>query len=157
MRRVEPALRLGWSVPKAQRDYTDSILYKLPALVGLEVVKRVLPGRAAAAIRAGRCEAIDGSLAPATRALVRAVDAAGGELYVWTVDDVAQIRALEAIGVTGVITNDPRLFGPAGLSLSARSCTSRASRRGWDRSGRRSRSACAGGRSPASGLPSATR
>jgi glycerophosphoryl diester phosphodiesterase len=34
----------------------------------------------------------------------------GGELYVWTVDDAARIRRLEALGVTGVITNDPRLF-----------------------------------------------
>ncbi|MEA2291142.1 MAG: glycerophosphoryl diester phosphodiesterase, partial [Solirubrobacteraceae bacterium] len=43
-------------------------------------------------------------------ALVRAVREEGGELYVWTVDDAARIRALEALGVTGVITNDPRLF-----------------------------------------------
>ena len=35
----------------------------------------------------------------------------GGELYVWTVDDPRRIRSLEALGVTGVITNDPRLFG----------------------------------------------
>jgi glycerophosphoryl diester phosphodiesterase len=45
-----------------------------------------------------------------TPRLVSAVRAAGGELYVWTVDDAAQIRALEALGVTGVISNDPRLF-----------------------------------------------
>jgi glycerophosphoryl diester phosphodiesterase len=42
---------------------------------------------------------------------VRAVHAAGGQLYVWTVDDAAKIRALEALGVDGVFTNDPRLFG----------------------------------------------
>jgi glycerophosphoryl diester phosphodiesterase len=42
--------------------------------------------------------------------LVRTVAAGGGELYVWTVDDAARIRALEGMGVTGVITNDPRLF-----------------------------------------------
>jgi glycerophosphoryl diester phosphodiesterase len=35
---------------------------------------------------------------------------AGGELYVWTVDDAEQIRALAGLGVTGIITNDPRLF-----------------------------------------------
>jgi glycerophosphoryl diester phosphodiesterase len=35
---------------------------------------------------------------------------AGGEIYVWTVDEVRRIRALEALGVDGVITNDPRLF-----------------------------------------------
>ena len=36
--------------------------------------------------------------------------APAAQLYVWTVDDAAQIRALEALGVDGVITNDPRLF-----------------------------------------------
>ncbi len=46
-----------------------------------------------------------------TPRLVRALHDAGGDLYVWTVDDPARIRALEALGVTGVITNDPRLFG----------------------------------------------
>jgi glycerophosphoryl diester phosphodiesterase len=45
-----------------------------------------------------------------TPSLVEAVFAAGGELYVWTVDDARRIRSLEALGVTGVITNDPRLF-----------------------------------------------
>jgi glycerophosphoryl diester phosphodiesterase len=46
-----------------------------------------------------------------SRRLVRAVQGAGGQLYVWTVDEASQIRALEALGVDGVITNDPRLFG----------------------------------------------
>ena len=46
-----------------------------------------------------------------TPRLVRMLRAAGADLYVWTVDDAARIRRLEALGVTGVITNDPRLFG----------------------------------------------
>jgi glycerophosphoryl diester phosphodiesterase len=41
---------------------------------------------------------------------VRHIHAAGGELYAWTVDDAARIARLEALGVDGVITNDPRLF-----------------------------------------------
>ncbi len=45
-----------------------------------------------------------------TPRLVRAVNEAGGELFVWTVDEEPRIRSLEALGVTGVITNDPRLF-----------------------------------------------
>jgi glycerophosphoryl diester phosphodiesterase len=48
-----------------------------------------------------------------TPRLVDAVGGAGGELYVWTVDDARRIEALERLGVTGVITNDPRLFAPS--------------------------------------------
>ena len=45
-----------------------------------------------------------------TPRLVSAIKRAGGELYVWTVDELPRIRQLAAIGVSGVITNDPRLF-----------------------------------------------
>jgi len=45
-----------------------------------------------------------------TPRLVRSVRAAGGELYAWTVDDLPRLRAMETLGVTGVISNDPRLF-----------------------------------------------
>jgi glycerophosphoryl diester phosphodiesterase len=45
-----------------------------------------------------------------TPALVRAVAEGGGELYVWTVDDARMIERLTAMGVDGIITNDPRLF-----------------------------------------------
>jgi glycerophosphoryl diester phosphodiesterase len=70
-----------------------------------------MPGLAAARIRAGGCEAIMAHHILVSARLVRAVQGAGGQLYVWTVDDAARIRALEALGVDGVITNDPRLFG----------------------------------------------
>ncbi len=45
-----------------------------------------------------------------TPALAHEIARAGGELYVWTVDDAERIAELERIGVTGVISNDPRLF-----------------------------------------------
>ena len=48
-----------------------------------------------------------------TGRLVRAIDGAGGELYVWTVDEAPRIAALRALGVSGIITNDPRLFDVA--------------------------------------------
>ena len=35
---------------------------------------------------------------------------AGGELYVWTVDDARRIERFRGMGVDGIITNDPRLF-----------------------------------------------
>jgi glycerophosphoryl diester phosphodiesterase len=73
-------------------------------------LKRRLPPAARRHIAAGRCDAVMAHFKLVSERLVRAVTEAGGELYVWTVDDAARIRALEAMGVTGVITNDPRLF-----------------------------------------------
>ncbi len=70
-----------------------------------------LPYAAAAHMRAGRIDALMSHWRLVTPRLVRAVREAGGELYVWTVDDGARIGRLEKLGVTGVITNDPRLFG----------------------------------------------
>ena len=59
---------------------------------------------------AGRCDAIMAHWRLVSPRLVETVRDAGGELYVWTVDDAKRIRRLEDLGVTGVITNDPRLF-----------------------------------------------
>ena len=69
-----------------------------------------LPRQAAARIRAGGCEAVMAHRLLVGARLVQAVHDAGGEVYVWTVDDARRIRAFEALGVDGVITNDPRLF-----------------------------------------------
>jgi glycerophosphoryl diester phosphodiesterase len=110
IRALEPGLRLGWSVPRAHRDYTKSLLWVLPALSALAFMRRRLPGLAAGHLGAGRVDAVMAHQRLATPALVEAVHGAGGELYVWTVDDAAEIRRLEAMGVDAVITNDPRLF-----------------------------------------------
>jgi glycerophosphoryl diester phosphodiesterase len=111
IRRAEPRVRLGWSVPKVRRDpFANRAL--LPATIGaLFALRTALPLAAARAIRAGRCDAMMVHYRLVTPALVRSIRGAGGELYVWTVDELPRIRALERLGVHGVITNDPRLFG----------------------------------------------
>jgi glycerophosphoryl diester phosphodiesterase len=73
-------------------------------------------------MRAGEVDAVMSHFSLVTPHFVRTVRRAGGELYVWTVDDAAQIRRFEAMGVTGVITNDPRLFDPIGVR-GRRRCT----------------------------------
>jgi glycerophosphoryl diester phosphodiesterase len=110
LRALDPSLRLGWSVPRVRRDYTTSRVLRLPAYGLVVATKRRLPGAAALHLAAGRCDALMTHWRLVTPRLVRTVRAAGGDLYVWTVDDAPRIRALEALGVTGVITNDPRLF-----------------------------------------------
>jgi glycerophosphoryl diester phosphodiesterase len=107
--RLDPTLRRSWSVPKVRRDYTRGWL-ALPALAVLQVMRLRMPGQAAALLRAGGCEVLMAHWRLVTPQLERAVHSAGGQLYVWTVDDPARIRTLEELGVDGVITNDPRLF-----------------------------------------------
>jgi glycerophosphoryl diester phosphodiesterase len=112
---LAPQIRRGWSVPKVRRDYTKSVL--APAAYGwAQVMKRRLPGQAAKVIRTGGAEALMSHFILVSPRLVEAVHHAGGQLYVWTVDDAMKIAWLESIGVDAVITNDPRLFagpGPA--------------------------------------------
>ena len=110
VRALAPEIRLGWSVPQVRRNDLASPVTKPLALAGLVVARRLLPPRLAAAIRAGKVEAVMAHWALVTPAFWRTIREAGGELSVWTVDDAATIARLEALEVTGIISNDPRLF-----------------------------------------------
>ncbi|MBA3359401.1 MAG: glycerophosphodiester phosphodiesterase [Thermoleophilaceae bacterium] len=105
-----PGLRRGWSVPRAKRDYTKSLLTVIPAYGLLAWVRAGLPAQASRAIERGECEALMAHRLLVSRHLVGRIHEAGGQLYVWTVDDDHEIERLEELGVDGVITNDPRLF-----------------------------------------------
>jgi glycerophosphoryl diester phosphodiesterase len=113
IRALDPAVRLGLSVPRVRRDYLANRLTKGPALCALLYARRVLPGRLARSLARGEFEAVMAHWALVTPRFAREVLSAGGELYVWTVDDAKRIAALSGLGVTGIISNDPRLFEPA--------------------------------------------
>lgn len=120
LRATEPRLRTGWSVPRVRSDPTQGPRVRSAPVYGwLVAYRRAFPRLAAAELRAGRCDAIMAHFRFVTPALVQAVGAAGGELYVWTVDDADRIAALERLGVEGVITNDPRLFATVRDGLAA--------------------------------------
>jgi glycerophosphoryl diester phosphodiesterase len=110
VRRIEPGVRLGWSVPKVRRDLLASPWTRYAAYAMATIGKRLLPIRAGQLMRAGKIDALMCHWALVNPRLARSVADAGGELYVWTVDDPVRIAALERLGVTGIITNDPRLF-----------------------------------------------
>ena len=112
VREIAPDIRLGWSFPRVRRDYTQHPVYRWPAYALVAWGRLRLPGMAARELRAGRVDALMSHWAFVTRRLAEAVREAGGELYVWTVDDAERIAALERLGVAGIITNAPRLFAP---------------------------------------------
>ncbi len=111
IRAIAPEIRLGWSLPPRRYHYLGRPHFRPVALVALQILRRTLAAAAARKLRAGKIDAIMAHQALVTPAFAQAVADAGGELYVWTVDDAKKIARLERIaGVTGVITNDPRLF-----------------------------------------------
>jgi glycerophosphoryl diester phosphodiesterase len=112
LRAASDLVRIGWSVPKVKRNYLANPATKPLAIATVQVLRRTVPRAVTRAMRAGEIDAVMSHFSLVTPHFVRAVRRAGGELYVWTVDDAARIRRFERMGVTGVITNDPRLFDP---------------------------------------------
>ena len=112
VRALEPRLRLGWSVPRARRDYT--------AVAAVDAARRTRWWRGSGGgcpppprehLTAGRCDAIMAHwrlVSPRAGAGGRAAPAASCTCGRSTTRRAS--GALEAMGVTGVITNDPRLF-----------------------------------------------
>jgi len=110
LRTIAPELRLGLSVPKARRNYLAHPVTRPAARLMLAYLRRTLPGRASAALGSGLADAVMAHWGVVTPALVAAVGSAGGDLYAWTVDDPQRARALETMGLTGIITNDGTVF-----------------------------------------------
>lgn len=115
LRRVAPELRLGLSVPKVRRNYLAHRLTRPAAYAMLSYLRRTLPRKLEPALEAGTFDAVMAYWAVVTPGLVDAARRHGRELYVWTVDDHTRLPPLYRLGVTGVITNDRRLFTRAGL------------------------------------------
>jgi glycerophosphoryl diester phosphodiesterase len=112
LRAKHPQIRLGWSVPRLRRDPLRNPVVAGPAFILMHYMRQALPSVAANRIRRGEIDALMVQWRLATPRMVRAIREAGGELYVWTVDDAARIARFERMGVSGVISNDLRLFTP---------------------------------------------
>ena len=107
---LEPALRRGWTYPKVTKDWTAKRWAKLPLLAALVAMRHRLPGLAAQKLPQMGVEAMWVYHPLVTPRLGRICKLAGVELIAWTVDDAARMRKLLDTGVTGLCSNDPRLY-----------------------------------------------
>jgi glycerophosphoryl diester phosphodiesterase len=107
---LEPELRRGWTYPKVTKDWTSKPWAKpvLPfALIGM---RHRLPGLAAEKLPKFNLAAMWVYHPLVSARLARICKLAGVELIAWTVDEEARMRKLVELGVSGLCSNDPRLF-----------------------------------------------
>jgi glycerophosphoryl diester phosphodiesterase len=97
VRALEPrariAISIGGRLARLSRRWRD---WHVAALAGLH---------------GGRWDALMAQHKLVDAALVDDVSDRGGRLYAWTVNERAAIARLQALGVHGIATADPRLFG----------------------------------------------
>jgi glycerophosphoryl diester phosphodiesterase len=110
LRELAPELRVGWTYPKVSRDWMGSWWGKVVAGGALPLIRRRLPRIASRTLPALGVWAMWVFHPLATEHLASTCEDAGIELIAWTVDDLPRMRALAAMGVDGLCTNDPRLF-----------------------------------------------
>lgn len=108
---VEPALRLGKTYPQDRTGLTKRPIFHPPARVVVRALKRTLPRRIGALLRAARATAAVLYWEVLTAAVVARCHAVGAPVLAWTVDDPEVVPWLDGLGVDGVVTNDPRIFG----------------------------------------------
>lgn len=111
IRQATDTARLGLSVPKVRRNWAEHWATRPIAVGTLVVLRRRVPKLIARAMQAGGIDACMSHQSLVTPYFVQQVREAGGELYVWTVDDARDIKSFADMGVDGIASNDPRLFG----------------------------------------------
>jgi glycerophosphoryl diester phosphodiesterase len=107
---LEPRLRRGWTYPKVTRDWASKRWARGPMLAALIAMRRRLPAIARRALPRMGVDAMWVYHPIITPRLARVAREAGVDLIAWTVDDLARMRKLLEAGVTGLCSNDPRLF-----------------------------------------------
>jgi glycerophosphoryl diester phosphodiesterase len=107
---LQPALRRGWTYPKVTKDWNSKRWARGPVLAAMVAMRHRLPGLAAQKLPQFGVEAMWVYHPLVTPRLARICSLAGVELIAWTVDDLARMQKLAAMGVDGICSNDPRLF-----------------------------------------------
>jgi glycerophosphoryl diester phosphodiesterase len=119
LRRLDPALALSRTYPR-DRLHLGRRRTLIP-IVGpvLLALRLALPFRVAGFLEEAGASAITLHRKLVTRAAVERCHRRGFAVLVWTVNDAAQVRRFDSLGVDGVITDDPRVFGASRATLQA--------------------------------------
>lgn len=108
---IEPGVRLGLTYPRDRTGLGQRRVAARLVAPALAAIRATLPGRIARLLAGGRATAAVLHWQVVSREIVERCRSLGVAVLVWTVDDRDRVRRLDEMGVDGVITNDPRVFG----------------------------------------------
>jgi glycerophosphoryl diester phosphodiesterase len=110
LRAHEPGLTRALTYPFDRRQLSRRRL-AAPVVWGVvQALRRALPRRIGALLEQAGAGAATLHWSVVSRAAVERCHARGAPVIAWTVDSPEVLRRLDAIGVDGVVTNDPRIF-----------------------------------------------
>jgi glycerophosphoryl diester phosphodiesterase len=110
VRELEPELRTSFTYPEDRFGLTKRGGLNAVTTPGLALMQRVLPARVGGMLARAGATAVTLHHSVVTAAVVERCAVHGAPVLAWTVDDPAVCTRLEALGVAGIITNDPRVF-----------------------------------------------
>jgi glycerophosphoryl diester phosphodiesterase len=107
---LEPALRLGLTYPEDRYSLGRRRLIEPFVGTALAGMRAALPSRIGRMVRAARASAAMLHWQVVSRRVVERCHALGTPVLAWTVTSQEQVGALDALGVDGVIVDDPRIL-----------------------------------------------
>ncbi|MEX2211173.1 MAG: glycerophosphodiester phosphodiesterase [Gaiellaceae bacterium] len=108
--RLDPRLRCGLTYPFDRRGVSTRSVLRPVVGTALRMLRAALPRRIGRLLARADATVAVLHYAVVSRAVVRRCHEHGAQVLVWTVDDPALCDRLAAVGVDGIITNDPRIF-----------------------------------------------
>ncbi len=111
IREIERAVLTGYSYPEDKGGAAGNPRLKRVVDAAVAAMRLTLPYRIPRMIAAARSNAVMLYHKVVSPAAVRTVHALGAKVFVWTIDDPGQLRRVHAMGVDGVASNDPHIFG----------------------------------------------
>jgi glycerophosphoryl diester phosphodiesterase len=106
----------GVTIPRAVLKISEKGRGAPIARPALRLLRVALPYLARPLLAATAARALTVHHSLVTPKSVRAVHARGAAVITWTVDDPDELARVDAAGVDGVVSNDPRIFAPTSLS-----------------------------------------
>ena len=111
VRELEPALRTGISYPWDRRGLADRRALGPVVKGGIAALRRALPLRIGGLIGRARADAAMLNHLVLSQAAVERCHALDTPVFAWTVDRPGDLARVVSLGVDGVVSNDPGIFG----------------------------------------------